>query len=255
MPANSTDLILAALLETLPEGWRVNQIYLGTTWTASFIESEAGERRIGLAAAHSAKPVTEGDFLQYGFNRLDRLEAPVFSRYALSQEPLEAAAGLATLNALLKPDPASLGQIDAGDWLVEQSRDRRVALVGRFPFIDEIEPVARQLWVFELEPRPGEFSFSQAPEIIPQAEVLAITGSTLLNHSLQNYLALANPTAKVIVLGPSTPLSPVMFNFGIDLLSGIEVADEKALLDSLAGGLSFRKMRGTKRVSLARPTS
>jgi hypothetical protein len=44
-----------------------------------------------------------------------------------------------------------------------------------------------------------------------------------------------------------------MFDFGIHLLSGIQVVDEKALLDSIAGGLSFRKMSGTRRVSLAKP--
>lgn len=253
MPANSPDKILEALLETLPEGWQVTRLYRGVTWTASFIENAAGESRVGLAATPSGKPAGAGDLLEYGFNRTDQPEARSFSRYALSHEPLEAAAGLATLNALLKPDPASLTEIDAGNWLVEQGRDQRVALVGRFPFINEIEPVARQLWVFELDPQPGEFSFAQAPEIIPRAGVLAITGSTLLNHSLLDYLSLANPTARVIVLGPSTPLSPVMFDFGIHLLSGIQVVDEKALLDSIAGGLSFRKMSGTRRVSLAKP--
>ncbi len=247
---NAADEILAALLQTLPGGWWVDRIYRGVTWTASFVESATGERRIGLAAA--APAIIDSGFLTYGFNRLDRTEAQNISRYALSQESIKAAAGLATINALLQPDPASLSQIDAGDWLVEQGRDRRVALVGRFPFIDELEPVAHQLWVFEFNPRPGEFSFAQAPEIIPQAEVLAITGSAILNHSLQNYLTLANPAARVIVLGPSTPLSPIMFNFGIHLLCGIEVVDEKALLDSIAGGLSFRKMNGTKRVSLAK---
>ncbi len=105
---------------------------------------------------------------------------------------------------------------------------------------------------FPLNPQPGEFSFAQAPTIIPQAEVLAVTGSALLNHSLQSYLTLASPAAKVMVLGPSTPLSPVIFGFGVHLLSGIEVVDEQALLESIAGGLSFRKMKGTRRVSLVR---
>lgn len=251
MPVSPTDEILEALLESLPENWWVKQIYLGSTWTASFIENEAGERRIGLAAMPPGKQVADQNIWQAGFNRLEQPNARNFSRLALAGDPLDAAVGLATLNALLKPDPASLTSIDAGDWLVEQGRDRQVALVGRFPFINELEPITRHLWVFELDPQPGEFSFAQAPLIIPQAAVLAVTASALLNHSLQNYLALANPTAKVLVLGPSTPLSPVMFKFGVQLLCGIQVVDEKALLDSIAGGLSFRKMSGTRRVSLA----
>src|SRR4051812_39475544 len=113
-----TDPILAALLETLPGGWRVAQVFLGPTWTASFIENEAGERRIGLANAHAVNLAEQGGFLQPGFNRLDQPDALAFSQYALSDEPLEAAAGLATINALIRPDPESLGRIDAGDWLV-----------------------------------------------------------------------------------------------------------------------------------------
>lgn len=251
MPNNATDPILAALLETLPKGnWLVSQVYLGATWTASFVENATGERRIGLANAHAINLAAPGGFLQPGYNRLAHPDARAYSYHALSDEPLEAAAGLATLNALLRPDPASLGRIDAGDWLVEQGRDRKVVFVGRFPFINEIEPVAREIFVFELDPRPGEFSFVQAPEIIPQADVLAVTGSTLLNHSLHKYLALAGPQTKVIVVGPSTPLSPVLFDFGAHVLSGIEVVDEQALLESLTSGLSFRRMSGTRRVSL-----
>jgi uncharacterized protein (DUF4213/DUF364 family) len=58
-----------------------------------------------------------------------------------------------------------------------------------------------------------------------------------------------------MVLGPSTPLSPVMFGFGVHLLSGIQVIDEAALLESIAAGLPFRKMNGTRRVSLLRSNS
>jgi len=227
-------------------------LYLGPTFTASFIENTDGERRIGLAVLPGGVP-SEVGFLQPGFNRLDLPEASAFSQHALNSERVKVSAGLATLNALLQPDPTLLSPIDAGDWLVEEGRDRQVALVGRFPFIDELEQVVRKLWVFELEPQPGEYGFRQAPEIIPQAAILAVTGSSLLNHSLHDYLALANPNAKVIVLGPSTPLSPLMFEFGVHVLSGVLVEDEKALLDSIAKGLSFRRMKGTKRVSLVRP--
>lgn len=251
-PTNQTDPILTRLLEDLPSGWRVSQLYLGPTFSASFIENSSGEHHIGLAALPGGVPA-KGGFWQPGFNRMDLPEAHVFSQHALSDERVKASVGMATLNALVQPDPVLLSPIDAGDWLVEEGRDKRVALVGRFPFIDELEPVVRNLWVFELEPQPGEFGFSHAPEIIPKADILAVTASALLNHSLQDYLALANSSAKVIVLGPTTPLSPLMFDFGVHVLSGVLVKDEAALLDSIAKGLSFRSMKGTQRVSLVKP--
>src|SRR3954452_10848413 len=100
MLTNPPDPILTRLLETVPHCWRVNRIYLGTTWAASFIENEAGEHRIGLAALHGVNQEESG-FLQPGFNRLHLTEAHVFSRHALSVETLKTSAGLATLNALL----------------------------------------------------------------------------------------------------------------------------------------------------------
>jgi hypothetical protein len=41
-----------------------------------------------------------------------------------------------------------------------------------------------------------------------------------------------------------------MFEFGVDILSGVLIEDEAALLDSIENGLSFRRMKGTRRVSL-----
>jgi uncharacterized protein (DUF4213/DUF364 family) len=251
-PTNQTDPILTRLLEDLPSGWRVSQLYLGPTFSASFIENTRGEHRIGLAALPGSAPAEDG-FLQLGFNRLDFPEAGAFSLHALSSERVKTSAGLATLNALLQPEPALLSPIDAGDWLVEEGRGRKIALVGRFPFIDELVPVVGKLWVFELDPQPGEYGFCDAPEIVPQADILAVTGSSLLNHSLQDYLALANSATQIIVLGPSTPLSPRLFEFGVHVLSGVLVDDEAALLESISNGLSFRRMKGTKRVSLVRP--
>ncbi|NOG68709.1 MAG: hypothetical protein HND41_11120 [Chlorobi bacterium] len=94
------------------------------------------------------------------------------------------------------------------------------------------------------------FSAAAAPRFIPQADVVAITSSTLINHTLDGLLALARPEAKVMLLGPSTPLTPVLFDFGVDLLSGVQVVDIAATLASVAASVNFRKMQGVRRVTL-----
>jgi uncharacterized protein (DUF4213/DUF364 family) len=162
--------------------------------------------------------------------------------------------GLATLNALMQPDPVRLAAVDAADWLAEHGQGRKVALVGRFPFIDELRPVVAQLWVLELSPQPGEYHAAEAPQHIPQADVVAITSSTLINHTLDDLLALARPEAKVMLLGPSTPLTPVLFEFGIDLLSGVQVVDIEAAWASVAAASNFQKMKGVRRVTMEKDT-
>jgi uncharacterized protein (DUF4213/DUF364 family) len=247
--------ILDYTLEGLSPGWQVCRLYLGSNWTISVVQNEAGQCRAGLAATpllaeHPNKPTL--------FQPGDNTPPPVLDAVELaglvqSMDPLEAAAGLATLNALLSPDPALVKDIDAADWLVEHGCRQKVALVGRFPFIDELRPVVSQLWVLELAPQPGEYSSDQAPEIIPQADLIAITGSTLVNHTLDGILSLVRPEARVMLLGPSTPLTPILFDFGVDLLSGVEVVDIEMALASVIQGVTFRHMQGVRRVTMQKP--
>jgi uncharacterized protein (DUF4213/DUF364 family) len=56
-------------------------------------------------------------------------------------------------------------------------------------------------------------------------------------------LALCPPTAYVIVLGPSTPLSPLLFNHGIHMLCGSIVEKIDPVLDGILTGKGFRQIR------------
>jgi len=91
--------------------------------------------------------------------------------------------------------------------------------------------------------------------LIPTADIVAITASALLNHTLDGLLALCPPGAPVLVIGPSTPLSPVLFDRGVSLLAGAEVADEAALLRSITQGAAFPQAEGVRRVTWARPAA
>lgn len=183
-------------------------------------------------------------------NQLPISDARILAEKVREVAPVQAALGLATLNSMLSPDPTTLTDIDAGDWLVEHSIGRKVAIVGHFPFVKELVPIANKLWVLELDPREGDLPASDAPKVIPYADLLAITSSTLINHTLESILELVQPGTKVIMLGPSTPLTPILFKFGVNLLSGVQVSDMPTLLKSIEAGVSFRKMRGLRRVSL-----
>ena len=242
--------LLDRILETLPPNWHTDSIHIGLNWTVSVVQNQAGQRRAGLAATPAPKRVAAQSQLQYGPNPPAITDAASLACSARAGDPVEAAVGLATLNALLQPDPAQLAHIDAADWLVSHGRGRKVALVGRFPFIDELKPVVAQLWVLELNPQPDEYPANQAPLLIPQADVVAITSSTLVNHTLAGLLALARPEAKIMLLGPSTPLTPILFEFGVELLSGVQVVDLEATLASVAQSGNFQKMKGVQRVTL-----
>ncbi|HEX2910049.1 MAG TPA: DUF364 domain-containing protein [Chloroflexia bacterium] len=246
------DNVLDAILQTLPRGWQAVYVYIGVNWTISLVQNKAGEQQAGLAATPSPERVAVQARFAPGLNRLEMADATELATLAHSPDSVASAVGFATLNALLHPAPEQLSSIDAGDWLQEHGRNKKVAMVGRFPFKEELDEVAEKLWVLELKPLPGEYSSEEASRILPQAEIVAITASTLINHTLEGLLKAVRPQTKVVLLGPTTPLTPVLFDYGVDLLCGVQVAELEPLLASIKQGVSFRHMQGLKRVSLAR---
>jgi uncharacterized protein (DUF4213/DUF364 family) len=68
-------------------------------------------------------------------------------------------------------------------------------------------------------------------------------------------IGLRKPGAKVLLLGPSTPLSPILFDYGISVLSGSVVEDPETVLRLIGQGASFRQIRsqGVRLVTVEAP--
>jgi hypothetical protein len=210
-----------------------------------------GNQQAGVAA--TPLEIAPDSHFQIGHYPLGE-DAQNVAGLLLSQDGTEAAVGLATLNALNQPDETTLSTIDAADWLSAHSAGRSVAVFGRFPFIDdEVRPYARQVWVFEQSPHADEYSAVDMATILPQAELVAITGSSILNHSIDQILLHTAPDSTIVLMGPSTPLTAKLFTSGITALFGVRVADVQQAVVSVIAGDGFQKMRGLQRVSLFKP--
>ncbi len=129
--------------------------------------------------------------------------------------------------------------------IAERGAGKRVALIGHFPFVEDLREQVSKLWVLELQPRPGDLPASAATEILPQADIVAITATTLINGTFAGLMALRNPAALTMLLGPSTPLSPILFDHGIDILSGALVENIDATLRAVSQGAGFRQIHRT----------
>jgi len=140
-------------------------------------------------------------------------------------------------------------EINAFDVLAREGKDRSVALVGHFPFIPKLRPLVGRLWVIEQHPAEDDHPAEAAADLIPRADVVAVTGSALINHTLDGLLALCRPGAVVMVLGPSTPLSPILFEHGVSILSGSRVIDESAVLRTVGQGATFQQVEGVRLLS------
>jgi len=185
--------------------------------------------------------------------RLVGKRARDLAEYARSDNPIEAAIGLATINSLLAPDERALEPINGADYLAHLGRGRTVALVGHFPFVTRLRERVGELWVIELDPEDGDHPASAAPSLIPRADVVGITASALVNHTIDGLLGLCRPGAPVILIGPSTPMAPLLFERGVSMLAGVEVTDEAAVLRSVSQGASLQQTAGARHVGWRRP--
>ena len=171
---------------------------------------------------------------------------------AHSPSPLEAAIGMATINSLLEIDEGRCLEVNASEVIAEKGKGRKIALIGHFPFVPILRQLARELWVIERQPRDGDLGEPQAESLIPQADVVGITGAAFINHTIEHLLDLCRPEAYVVILGGTAPLSPVLFDYGVAAVSGTKVAEPEAVLRCVSQGATFRQLKGIRLLTMER---
>jgi uncharacterized protein len=237
------------LIESLLPG-KILAVQVGPSRTAVLAETDDGIR-CGLAATlsnpeldHKLHPSVReaGD--------LHKMNPSDLAGLFESQSFTEVAIGLATINALLPRSPNQWADIHAEEYLVKHGANKNIVVVGHFPFVERLKLIAKNLWVLELNPQDGDLPTQAAPEVVPQADMVAITATTLINKTFQGLVELCQPQARVILVGPSTPLSPIMYDYGIDVLSGTIVTDPQAVMTGIGQGISFHQLRQKKVVRL-----
>jgi len=235
--------ILDELLASIPDDIPARSVLIGAHWTV------VCSRHCGMATSlMSNHPHGHAQVRDAG--HLHEKSVRELAQLAYSDEMLEASVGFAAINSMLDVDESAAREMNASETLTRLGRGKNVALVGHFPFIPQLRQNVGQLWVIEKNPAEDEYPAEAAADLIPQADVVALTGSALVNHTLDDLLALCRPGAHVMVLGPSTPLSPVLLKHGATIISGTKIVDEAAVLRTVGQGASFRQVSGVKLLTL-----
>jgi len=235
--------ILDDLLSTIKKGAVVEDIRQGPFQTAVLTLN------CGLASTlHDPNHQHHAPVKEAG--ELIGKEALEIARMAYSPSLLEAAIGMATINSLLDVDEGHCASLNAGDLLAKKGKSKKIAIIGHFPFIPELRRVAKELWVIEQHPREGEFAEGEAEGLVPQADVVGITGTAFSNHTIEHLLTLCRPEAYVIIIGPTAPLSPLLFDYGVDAISGTKVVNAETVLRCVSQGATFRQIRGIRLLTM-----
>jgi uncharacterized protein (DUF4213/DUF364 family) len=231
--------IYKRILASLPD-FPVKDVRIGLNWTAVVVDKD-GELDCGLATTlREGGPEGGPAILDPG--RLEFLGSAELAGWILSEVPLRRSIGCATINALLPKDPSRWVNQNAEEAILELGQGKKSVMIGHFPFTALLREQLPDLSVLDLNPKGEDLPANEAPNLLPEAGLVAITGMAFINQTLQELLSYCKPEAFVLILGPSTPLSPVMGEAGVNLLAGAIVENIPAVLSALGQGANFRQL-------------
>ena len=123
-------------------------------------------------------------------------------------------------------------------------------LIGNFPLIQKIKKIARKICIFEKRLQEGDLPEDEIKRLLPGCDVVAISGTTLINHTFESVLKSCRKDAFKVMLGASTPMLPLLFDYGIDVLSGCRVIDADLVFSCVSQGATFKQIGGIKLLSM-----
>ncbi len=235
--------IIDDLISSLGEDSVVHEIHACVFWTAVV------SKHCGLASTfHEEHPYHRA---VRDVGSLRQKSALELAQYAQSDNILEASIGLAAINSLIDVDEAKCTEENAFDILARKGKDRNIAVIGHFPWVSKLRDVAKELWVIEQRPQEGALPAQTAKDLLPQADVVGITGTSFINHTVEKLLDLGK-SSFIVLIGPTSPLSPVLFDYGVDVIAGIKVAEPEKTIHSISEGAIFSQVKGVKLITMAK---
>jgi uncharacterized protein (DUF4213/DUF364 family) len=219
---------------------KAEDVRAGVSWTGV-------KGRFGGVCKTYGIPVTHGNYTQ-DLGKLNEKSTLELAEYARSWNLIEASIGVAALNSMIKVRGKT--GINALDLVMEMALNKKVTMVGKFPRIDEIKELAKELWILEinpnlLDPVNNIINESALEYTIPDSDIVIVTGSTLINKTMERILELCKQAdAYTIIMGPSTTMCDVLFDYGADMLAGVEIVKPEAVLNiiSQSGGMISSKI-------------
>jgi uncharacterized protein (DUF4213/DUF364 family) len=154
----------------------------------------------------------------------------------------EASVGLAAINAwyndinraralgLHIPDAAHV-EDRAADPFVTLQREvvgKTVTVIGHFPYIDQLfAPVCNLSVIEKFYPKEGDYPEQAAEYLLPESDFVFISSYTFVEKTLPRFLALCQ-NARVTLVGPATPVTPLLHKYGARSIAGFLVKDGAA---------------------------
>ncbi|MHA1488624.1 MAG: Rossmann-like domain-containing protein [Promethearchaeota archaeon] len=191
--------------------------------------------------------------------RLYQTPATELADYVLSEEPIARSVGIGAINALsqLIIDDARKEQYFKylnKDMLklLPLNKDTKVGMVGRIrPFVKFLAKNSARLTIVDDNPaipvgqQVQNAILTRNLEEIEDSDIVIITGSTVIEHSLEMVLKVVKDAVFKVIVGPTASWIPdASFKLGIDAVGGMRFKElDKAFRVIMEGGgtMNFTK--------------
>jgi len=165
---------------------------------------------------------------------------------------IERVIGVSAINALSQivfekePDRYLVEKRNLVD-VVEVTREDTVVMVGHIkPFTPVFTSRARVLHILERSSHreEGVLPDTACEQLLPEADIAVITGSALVNGTMDRLLELAGDARTVAIVGPTASCLPdPLFRRGADLVGGIRIRDADKAIRILSEGGGTPQLR------------
>ena len=180
--------------------------------------------------------------------------------YSLDPNVLKSAIGIATLNGL------SQWILESGDereYEVVKDKDgfdlldiqphATVSLVGAFgPYIKRLKAMGNPFYIIEknrLTLKPDEMKYfkpeSEMKMAIEKSQVVMITGTAIVNHTIDAVLSWTTNGKRTAIIGPTASLIPDVFSRrGVNVMAGVRILNPDLMLKILKqGGSAYHLLK------------
>ena len=228
------------LIGGIPESWKAEEIVRGSSF--SYVKSGNG---IGVGG------VMNYDYCTPMFTKnMEGAPLREVAECVKSWNFYEASVGLAAINAYYNnPEVAKAAGVAISEsmhvedrvydpFVMSQNeiRGKKVTILGHFPFIDALfRPICDMRVVAGELPTEGDYPPSAVEYLLPDSDFIYIGSACFVEKTLPRLLKLSKDAQKVTIVGPSTTLTPILFEYGADDLSGYVIKDSERAMRMIRG--------------------
>lgn len=251
MPGRIVNEILSSLQDMIPDIDRitVGKVILGLGYTG--VRLSTGH--VGICFTFQTEISPRCCQVNKRAGKLAGSKAMEMANMARSWDLSESVVGFATVNALSSIAIArneGMYFISKGNIFDEITFKKSdvVVFVGRIdPLVKRIQGKVNEIYILERDLMRREIGIlpdTACEEVLPKASVAILTGTTLVNGTIDRLIELSKEARETAVVGASASVLPdPLFKRGVTIVGGIKVLDPNKLLQIVAEGGGTQQLK------------